>query len=258
MLRHSSDAFNLVGVGHVEGLHAGVVKDVPEFYHAFGVGCDEAVEIGEAVDADEWVLVPVKSDNWAAQVGVPDEDIEVEAARDNDFVFLTVGHFSDGSFMTDEGLDWSDCEIREDLVTHWVVLEVGLNLVLDCLLISLFLGTGLTHAGLVTLAVINLLLAQIPEVNLAIIDTSSQLVDIRQILQALYKVVHEPWRVLRPVSDILFLLLVSSLLLLDPAGAWQGWTVLIRHVVGVTDLGLVVEGEEQLDVPRKDCTLDTA
>ena len=63
-----------------------------------------------------------------------------------------------------------------------------------------------------------MLLSEIPEVDLAIVDSSSQLVDVGQILQTLDEVIHEPGRVLGPVSDVLLTLIISGNFLLAASG----------------------------------------
>ena len=124
-----------------------------------------------------------------------------------------------------------------------MVLEVVLNLVLHLLLESLLLGSHVTSLSLVVTLVLHLLLAQIPEMDLAVVVTSGELVDVGQVLEALDEVVDEPRSVLGPVSDVLFAQLVTSHLLLAASRALHG-PVLIGLVIGVTGLGLVVEREE--------------
>ena len=156
--------------------------------------------------------------------------------------------------MTDQCLDRRHSHVTVDFFVHGLVLEVVLNLVLHLLLESLFLGSHVTCLRLVVILVLHLLLAQIPEMDLAIVIASGQLVDIGQVLEALDEVVDEPRCVLGPVSDVLFAQLVTSHLLLAAGGALHG-PVLIGLVIGITGLGLVVEREEQFDVPSEDSTL---
>ena len=66
MLRHGLDALDLVRVRHVESLDTAVVHDAPELDHALLVGCDEAVQVGETVDTNKWVVMAFESDDRLA------------------------------------------------------------------------------------------------------------------------------------------------------------------------------------------------
>ena len=93
--------------------------------------------------------------------------------------------------------------------------------------------------------------------DLTIVDSRCQLVDIGQVLDALDEIINEPRGVLGPVLDILFLLLIfRNFLLLAPT--WPGLTILIRLIVRIAWLLLVVFGEEEIDVPGVHGTLGTA
>lgn len=61
MLRDSSDTLDLVGVltGDIEGLNTAEILNVPKFDHTLGVSCDEAIQVWQAIDSDEWVLVAI-------------------------------------------------------------------------------------------------------------------------------------------------------------------------------------------------------
>ena len=52
MLGDCPDALNLIGVLHIEGLHAAIVEDVPHLDHSFEIGSDETVQIRQTVDSD--------------------------------------------------------------------------------------------------------------------------------------------------------------------------------------------------------------
>ena len=154
-----------------------------------------------------------------------------------------------------------------------MVLEIRLYVVFHIVLILFLLG-GCSRDSLhpriirtssslelveicATIATIYLFLAQIPQVNLSIVDASGQLVDIGEVLEALDEVIDEPRSVLRSILDVLFSLLVpGDLLLLEPT--WRHPLVLIRHVIIVTNLQLVVMLEEQIYVPGENGTLSTA
>lgn len=204
------------------------------------------------------MLVAVQRHDWHLKVWVPHVDIEIEAAADQHLVLLAVGHFAHGPVVTFERLDGRDGQITENFIAHWMVLEVRLNLVLHGLLRSAFFRI-VAHVLVFRVgAVVDLLLAQVPQVDLAIVDSSGQLVDVRQVLQALDEIVDEPRSVLCPVRDVFFLLLIAGhLLLLSSIGARDHRRVLIRLVVRVADLRLVVEREEELDIPSEDGTLSS-
>ena len=93
--------------------------------------------------------------------------------------------------------------------------------------------------------------------NLPVVVTRGQLVDIGQVRDALNVIVDEPWSVLRPVRDVLLPLLVASHFLLAAAGALHR-PVLIRLEIRVTGLQLVVESKEEFDVPSEDGALGAA
>ena len=117
--------------------------------------------------------MPIQLHDVSLQVRVPDEDVEFETAADDDFVLLTVGHLAHCPHMTDQCLDRRHSHVTVDLFIHGLVLEVVLNLVLHLLLKSLLLGTHVTSLSLVVTLVLHLLLAQIPEMDLAVVVTSS-------------------------------------------------------------------------------------
>lgn len=80
--------------------------------------------------------------------------------------------------------------------------------------LSLFRMVTTTTTIWISISCVYLFLTKIPQMNLSIIDTCCQLVDIGQILEALNEIVNEPWRVLSSICDIFFALLVTSDLLL--------------------------------------------
>ena len=59
MLWDSSDTLNFVCIGHIEGLLAAVIEDVPQLNNTFGVCSNERVKIRQAVDSNQRVLVAV-------------------------------------------------------------------------------------------------------------------------------------------------------------------------------------------------------
>ena len=71
--------------------------------------------------------------------------------------------------------------------------------------------------------------------NFAIVDTSSQLVDIWQVLEALNEVIDEPGRLLSSILDVL-LALVSLCLLFFVIACLYRWPILIWDVIWITDL----------------------
>ena len=101
-----------------------------------------------------------------------------------------------------------------------------------------------------------MLLSEIPKVDFSIVDSGSQLVNIRQVLQTLDKVIYEPRRVLSSVSDVLLTLIISGDFLLAAGGTHRG-AILVGHIVGVIGLRLVLLREEELDVPGEHRTLGT-
>ena len=171
-------------------------------------------------------------------------------------MLLTVGHLTDGSLMSSESLDRRNSHIAEDIFVKILILEVGLDLILHVLLRGLLFGIDHAACGIGARAlVLDLLLAQVPEMDLAIVDARGQLVDIGQVLEALDEVIDEPGRVLRAIRDVLLSLLVSRHFLLFPAIGALHRLVLIRHVVRISGLRLVIEREEELYVPCEDSTL---
>ena len=92
--------------------------------------------------------------------------------------------------------------------------------------------------------------------NLAIVDSSRQLIDVRQVSDALDKVIDEPRRVLGPVCDVFLLQLVFSKLLLFPSiGPGHDRSILIGLIIWVAWLRLVIKGEEKLNIPGEDGSL---
>ena len=132
MLGNGSYALYFIRVRHVESLNTTVVKYVPELDHALGICRDEAVEIRQAVDANEGMLVAVERHDRSWKIRIPNEDAKVEAAADEDFVFVAVRHFANSSIVTLECLDRRDGQIAEDFIIHWLILEIRHNHFLHC------------------------------------------------------------------------------------------------------------------------------
>ena len=59
MLWDSSDTLDFVCIGHIEGLLAAVIEDVPQLNDTFGICSYERVKIRQAVDSNQRVLVAV-------------------------------------------------------------------------------------------------------------------------------------------------------------------------------------------------------
>ena len=92
--------------------------------------------------------------------------------------------------------------------------------------------------------------------NLAIVDSSRQLVDVGQVRDALDEIIDEPRSMLGPVSDVFLLLLVSSnFLLLSPVGTSHDRSILIGLIVWITNLWLIIKGKEELNIPSEDGSL---
>ena len=134
MLGDGSDALDLVCVGHVEGLNATVVEDVPKLDHTLRVSRDEAVKVWKAVNANQWVLMTIESHDGHLHVRVPDEDIKIETATYQHLVLITVRHLTNGSIVAFQRLNGRDSQVAENLLIHLLVLEVRLNLILHCFL----------------------------------------------------------------------------------------------------------------------------
>ena len=95
---------------------------------------------------------------------------------------------------------------------------------------------------------VGLFLTQVPQMDLTIVHSSCELIDVWQVLDALDEIIDEPRGVFGPVLDILFLLLIfRNFLLLAPT--WPGLTILIRLIVRIAWLLLIVFREEEIDVP---------
>ena len=92
--------------------------------------------------------------------------------------------------------------------------------------------------------------------DLAIVDSCRQLIDVGQVRDALDKVIYEPRRVLGPVCDVLLLQLIfRELLLLPPVGTSHDRSILIGLIVWIAWLRFVIEGEEEFNVPGEDGSL---
>lgn len=115
-----------------------------------------------------------------------------------------------------------------------MVLEIRLNLRFHSLLRSLLLGVSRSVRAVAALSTIDWFLAEVPEVNFTVINTSSQLVNIWEVLKALDEVIHEPRCVLGSICDILLALLIPGNFLLFAATGTCDLLVLIRHEVRVT------------------------
>jgi len=179
VLGHSPDALDLIGISDIEGLYAAVIEDVPQLDHAFGVSRDKTVQIGQAVHTDQGVLVTVQSHDRPGDIRVPDKDIEFEAAADDDFVLLAIGHLANGSLVANQGLDRRDGRVTEDLVIDLLVFEIVLNLVFHLLLESLFFRAHVTASSFSIRVTVHLLLAQVPKMNLTIVVACGKLINIR-------------------------------------------------------------------------------
>ena len=178
----------------------------------------------------------LKFDDCLRQIGVPHTNFKVEATADNNFMLLTVGHLTNGSLVPIKSLDWYDCHLAVDVIIDicQVVSKVPLNLLTPLLL--LLFAASITYAcGVVSASVRLLLLAQVIQMNFAIVDTSSQLVDIWQVLEALNEVIDEPGRLLSSILDVL-LALVSLCLLFFVTACLYRWSILIWDVIWITDL----------------------
>ena len=100
---------------------------------------------------------------------------------------------------------------------------------------------------------IYLFLPQIPQLDLTIVVSSCQLVDVRQVRHAEDEVIDKPGRILTNVCDILFLLLVLHQLL---AVTLASLLVLVR-VARVSGLWIEFSREYHLHIPAVDNALDT-
>ena len=105
MLGHSSDTTDMVHIRYMESLNAGVVQDAPHLDHTFGVSSDKGIHLGETVNTDEGVLVPIQFQNHFFKVGVPHKHFKVEATTNNDLVLLGVRHLSDRFIVTLQDFD---------------------------------------------------------------------------------------------------------------------------------------------------------
>jgi len=146
-----------------------------------------------------------------------------------------------------KGFDRGDREVTKDFFVHGMVLKVGLDLSLHFFLLRLFLAVffcAWSNSKRILLT-FHLFLAKVPEVNFSVVITCGKLVDIRQVLKAKDEVIHEPWSVLRSISNVFLTLLVPChFILLTPTRALRGHGVLTGCVVRVPWLWFVVEREE--------------
>ena len=249
-----------MSVGHVECLDATIIIDTPKLYHALRISRDEAVEIGQAIDTDERMLMAWECHDRAWQIWIPDQDIKVETATHKHLVLLTVGHLTNSSLMTCQRLDGCHSHITEDIFVDLMVFEIILYLVLLSLLLSSNLAI-LGHGGgcivTDTARTVDLFLTQIPKVDFTVVDTCSKLVDVWKILKALDEVIDEPWSMLSPIRDVLLALLVTGHLLLFATARARHGLILVGSVVRVANLRLVIKGEEKFNVPSENGTLGT-
>ena len=166
VLGYGSDAFDLnVGICDIESLNAAVIEDVPDLDHALGVSSYETVETRKAIDTDKRMLVTVESHDRFNQVRVPDEDIEVETARDKNLVLITVSHLSDSTFMTYKCLDGRDRHVAEDLLAHGMFSEVRRDLNPHLLLRGELFGIRVADSSggaFLVLTALNLFLTKVP------------------------------------------------------------------------------------------------
>ena len=129
------------------------------------------------------------------------------------------------------------------LIGQSLILKVVLNvLFVDFLLLTLGSGQGVGHSlrrvhRVHSVALVNLFLAEVPQVDLAVVNTRGQLVDIGQVLEAEDEVIDKPWCVLAAVSDVFLPLVVTGdLFLLATTRARCHRTVLVEFVVGISRL----------------------
>ena len=176
-------------------------------------------------------------------------------------MLLTVGHLADGSLVARrpvQRLNGGDNEVQESVIF--------LDLLSLRLLVGLLLGVHrVAHAGR-RLRILHLFLAQVPQEDPSIVNARGQLVDIRQVLDALDEVVDEPGRVLGQVLLVvvvlgfiamLRLLLVSTGALHEAAaGTQHAALVLVWLIVWITGFRLVIQ-LQQVDVPGVDSTLSS-
>ena len=258
MLGNSTNALNFVSVLDVECLTASVVTDIPKLNHSLGVCRDETVKVGEAVDSNQRVFVSIKLHNRGRHIRIPDDNVEFKAATDKNFMLFAVGHLSDCTLMAvdTESLDRGYGRLGVDVFRKGLVLEVTVNGRLHCF------SERSVFASLITslsdsIAAVRLFLTQIPQLNLTVVVARCQLIDVRQVCDALDIVINEPGCVLRSVRNILFALLITGNFLLAATWALHR-SLLVWHKVWIAWLQLVIEREEELYVPRKDSTLGAA
>ena len=72
----------------------------------------------------------IKLHDRPGQVRIPDEDFELEAAADEDFMFFAVSHLSNGPLMAFKSFDRLHGDIAVDVIAMWYILEVTGNHVL--------------------------------------------------------------------------------------------------------------------------------
>jgi len=93
---------------------------VPDLHNSLGIeGYDDGVLL-RAVHRVERGLVTHKLRHWTVQIGVPDEHIEVEGARDDDFVDFREGETFDSFLVT-----LKDLAEDQSTLPHLVQPNVG-------------------------------------------------------------------------------------------------------------------------------------
>ena len=85
----------------------------------------------------------IKSHYGFTKVGIPNKHIEVEPATHQNFMLIAVSHFSYGSGVPFKGLNWSDGQITENFIAHWMIFKELLDLLSHLLLSSPFFGVDI-------------------------------------------------------------------------------------------------------------------
>ena len=128
--------------------------------------------------------------------------------------------------------------IGQSLISEVVLNVLFVRFLLGPLGCSQAVGHGLLGVHRIhRVALVNLFLAEVPQVDLAVVDTSGQLVDIGQVLETQDEVIDEPRGVLTAISDVFLALVVSGdLFLLATTRAHCHRTVLVLFVVRISGL----------------------
>lgn len=115
MFWHGSDTSDLLDILNVKCLNAAIVQYAPNFHHAFCICCDKCIELRKTIDTDKRMLMAIELHDLLFKIRVPNEDLEIKATTNYDFVLFAICHFTHRLFVAFENFNWLLCEIFSKL-----------------------------------------------------------------------------------------------------------------------------------------------